>query len=95
MQRPEPQPAKESDGVAGGGGGGGATQLKREVRDAEWQEDWGELHTGAQPPAVFVLDLRAKCVTLAPGQMSGTSFGQPQWTPQGGLLLVRRLRFSL
>ena len=51
-------------------------------------EDWGEKNSGKRSPTVFVLDVVAKTIRKVLGQKATSSYGQPQWTPEGGLLMV-------
>jgi hypothetical protein len=71
------------------------SKVKMVERDAQKLDDWGELHTGKPPPAIFILDLCSNKVTCMPGQENEVSYGQPQWTPEGGLLLVRYACYML
>lgn len=48
----------------------------------EFDEDWGEANTGKQAPAVFVLDLAARTVTMAVEPDANKSYGQPVWSPK-------------
>lgn len=47
----------------------------------EFEEDWGEANTGKQAPAVFVLDVVARTVTMAVEPDAEKSYGQPVWSP--------------
>jgi Acylamino-acid-releasing enzyme, N-terminal domain len=95
-QRPKPKPPsskpedKRGDAAAAGGGAkaGGGYKAKRVERDAEARGDWGELNTGKQPPAVFVLDVATGAVAAVPGQREDATYGQPSWAPNNVLLLV-------
>jgi hypothetical protein len=58
------------------------------VQDSEMREDWGEKHTGKQSPKVFVMDVVNKCIYKVPGQQDSSSYGQPLWSPEGGLIMV-------
>ena len=49
----------------------------------EFEEDWGEANTGKQAPAVFVLDVAARAVTMAVEPDAKKSYGQPMWSPKG------------
>ena len=53
----------------------------------EFQEDWGELNTGKRSPALFVLDYPSGEVTAVQGLPEDSSFGQPQWSPDGSALI--------
>eukprot|EP00887_Chlorella_sp_A99_P008103 scaffold12.g8103.t1 len=53
----------------------------------EWEEDWGELHMGKRPPALFVLDCERWEVAAVRGLPAGASCGQPAWSPEGDALL--------
>jgi hypothetical protein len=59
------------------------------VQDSLLVEDWGEKNTGKISPKVFILDVEAKTIQKVAGQKESASYGQPQWTPEGGLLMVR------
>jgi hypothetical protein len=50
--------------------------------------DWEELLTGKPPSAIF-LGLCSDKVICMPGQEAEVSHEQPQWAPEGCLLLVQ------
>lgn len=58
------------------------------MQDSLLKEDWGEKHSGKRPPAVFILDTAENSIWKIAGQHEDASYGQPQWTPEGGLLMV-------
>lgn len=58
------------------------------MQDSHLVEDWGEKNTGKRSPKVFVLDVVAKTIQKVSGQKDTSSYGQPHWTPEGGLLMV-------
>ena len=101
MQAPKPEDAKAADKPADPAAAAktasdapatqaGVAKTKKVTKDSKRQEDWGELATGKQPPRVFVLAVATGAIAAVPGQQEGHSYGQPHWTPDGRLLVVRR-----
>jgi hypothetical protein len=84
-QRPKPC-ASDKEGTAKG------CKTKTVEKDNRKGEDWGELNTGKQPPALYVLHLKGDEATVVAvaGQRQDTSYGQPHWAPDGRLIMVRR-----
>lgn len=58
------------------------------VQDSAKRDDWGELNTKKQDPKVFVLEIESCTVREVLGQMADHTYGQPMWTPEGGLVMV-------
>jgi hypothetical protein len=58
------------------------------TQDSNLVEDWGEKHSGKRSPKVFILDLETKTIRKVAGQKETSSYGQPHWTPEGGVLMV-------
>jgi hypothetical protein len=58
------------------------------AQDSKLVEDWGEKHSGKRSPKVFILDLETKTIRKVAGQKQTSSYGQPHWTPEGGVLMV-------
>lgn len=55
-----------------------------------FEEDWGELNTGKKAPSIFILDCTTWEVTPLNDSFElpeDTSIGQPQWSPEGDVLL--------
>jgi hypothetical protein len=89
LQKPKPKPPKMKPTSPSEAQDAAASKVRVVECDAQKQDDWGELHTGKPSPAIFILDLNNKKVLQMPGQEAEVSYGQPQWTPEGGLLLVQ------
>eukprot|EP00892_Ulva_mutabilis_P010450 jgi/Ulvmu1/7778/UM004_0007.1 len=79
---------KESGGQASAAAAKKKPLPKPVKKDSKLKEDWGERHTGKRPPTIFVLDTAENHIWQLAGQLDHTSYGQPQWMPEGGLLMV-------